>query len=60
MSSKTYPEQIQIDKDGRRSVVTKLNDGPAIELKEEPNDDTFYQVGDKYYRQTYARVLIRK
>ena len=59
-ASKTYDEQIQVDKNGKLSSVTKLNDGAAIELKEEPKDITYYIVDDKMYTQVYARILIRK
>lgn len=59
-ASKTYGEQIQIDKNGKRSSVTKLNDGAAIELKEAPQGLTYYIVDNKMYTQVYARILIRK
>ena len=58
-ATKIYPEQIQVDKHGKRSRVTKLNDGAAIELSEAPDEDTYYIVNDKIYQQVYARVLIR-
>ena len=59
-ANKVYPEQTQVSKDGRRSKVTKLNDGATIELSETPEAETYYIVGDKMYTQLYARILIRK
>ncbi|OWV00294.1 adenine-specific methyltransferase EcoRI family protein [Fibrobacter sp. UWR2] len=59
-ANKVYPEQIQVDKHGKRSRVTKLNDGATIELSEIPDGDTYYIVNDKMYQQVYARVLIRQ
>ena len=59
-ADKTYPDQIQISKDGKQSKVTKLNDGATIELLEKPEAETYYIVDGKMYTQVYARVLIRK
>lgn len=59
-ASKTYPEQIQVDKNGKQSKVTKLNDGATLELEEAPTTETYYIVNGKKYRQVYARILIRK
>ncbi len=56
---KIYPEQIQVNKNGKTSKVSKLNDGAVIELQDAP-DDTYYLVDNKIYTQVYARVLIRK
>ena len=56
---KTYPEQIQIDKSGKSSKVTKLNDGPAIRINDISDCSTYYQVDGNNYIQTYARILIR-
>ena len=60
MANKIYPEQIQVDKTGKESKVTKLNDGATIKLNKAPNDETYYIVDDNYYTQVYARILIRK
>lgn len=60
IASKLYPEQIQIDKNGKQSRVTKLNDGATIKLKEKPSDTTYYMVDNSIYIQLYARILIRK
>lgn len=59
-ASKTYPEQIQVDRNGKESKVTKLNDGPVIKVSEPPTDGTYYRIGENYYIQQYARILIRK
>lgn len=59
-ADKIYPEQIQVSKDGKRSKVTKLNDGATIKLTEVPETETYYIVEDAMYTQVYARVLIRK
>ena len=60
MANKTYPKQIQVDKKGNRSVVTKLNDGAAIEVDGPIEGENYYIVDGKYYTQAYARILIRK
>jgi len=57
---KIYPEQIQVDKKGRHSSVTKLNDGATLELPCAPIDETYYIVADRFFTQCYARILIRK
>lgn len=58
-ASNIYPVQTQISKDGRKSLVTKLNDGPAIRLGEPPINQTHYTIGSAIYIQLYARVLIK-
>ena len=58
-NSKQYAKQIQVSKSGIETEVTKLNDGPAIELETPPAGQTYYIVDGKYYIQTYARILIR-
>lgn len=57
---KVYPRQTQVGKDGKRSVVTKLNDGPAIKVDRAPVGKTYYEVDGEIYVQTYARVMIRR
>ena len=59
-ASKIYPSQIQVDANNKKSEVSKLNDGPALELASPPLNKTYYIVDNKYYIQLYARVLIRK
>ena len=56
---KTYPPQIQVSSDGKKSEVTKLNDGATLKLNSAPNGQTYYIVNGDYYVQVYARVLIK-
>lgn len=60
MASKTYGEQVQVDKNGKESRVTKLNDGAVLEVQKPPIGKTYYKVDGKMYVQTYPRILIRK
>lgn len=60
LQTKRYPAQTQIDKNGKRSVVMKLNDGAAIEVPKPPVGETYYIVGDKLYVQVFKRILIRR
>ncbi len=59
-ASKIYPQQTQVDKNGTRSNVTKLNDGAVIKLDKSPSGTTYYIVDDEVYIQVYARILIKK
>ncbi len=59
-ASKTYPMQTQVNKDGKESLVSKLNDGPAIKVNEPPTGQTYYRVGTDNFIQLYARILIRR
>lgn len=58
MASKIYDKQLQISKAGVETEVTKLNDGPVLEISEPLKNKTYYKVDDKLYRQAYARILI--
>ena len=58
--TKVYPEQIQVDKHGKRKRVSKLNDGAALLLDNPLDGETYYEVDGKLYEQKYARILIRK
>jgi len=58
--SKVYPRQTQVSKDGARSEVTKLNDGPAIKVDSPPRDQTYYIVNGEFFVQKFARLLIRR
>lgn len=58
-SIKEYPQQIQVNRNGTRSRVGKLNDAPAIKVDSPPTDTTYYEVEGKYFRSLYARVFIR-
>ena len=60
MANKIYPEQIQVDKTGKESKVTKLNDGATIKHEKVPNSETYYIVDNNYFTQVYPRILIRK
>ncbi|MCF2502577.1 adenine-specific methyltransferase EcoRI family protein [Dyadobacter sp. CY107] len=60
LRTKLYPQQVQVDTNGKRTLVTKLNDGATIKLNSAPKDKTYYVVDDKYYVQMYARVLIKR
>ena len=60
MANKVYPKQIQVSKTGIKTIVTKLNDGPVIELDGPLDGEVYYIVDGKYYTQAYARILIRK
>lgn len=59
IASKIYPRQIQIDKNEKRSQVTKLNDGAAIKVEQPPVNKTYYEVEGELFIKTYARVIIR-
>ena len=59
-ASKIYPNQIQVNADGSQSVVSKLNDGATIRVDTPPQGKTYYIVGDDYYIQLYARILIKR
>lgn len=58
-ATKTYPPQIQVNPNGKRSEVTKLNDGATLKLSSPPTDQPYYLVGKGCYIQLYARVLIK-
>ena len=58
-ASNAYPEQIQVDRHGKETKVTKLNDGAVLLHSEVPQNETYYMVDGKYYTQVYARVLIK-
>lgn len=59
-ASKIYPNQIQVDSNGKESIVSKLNDGATLKLETPPRDKTYYIVDNEYFTQLYARILIRK
>ena len=59
LQTKTYDTQVQVDKSGRKSSVTKLNDGAAIRVARPPRNQTYYVVDGKYYIQQYKRIFIR-
>ena len=57
--TKFYPEQIQVEPSGKRTRVSKLNDGAAILLPTPPSDVTYYQIDNAAYTQVYKRIFIR-
>ncbi len=59
LRTKEYPRQVQVAKDGKRSNVTKLNDGAAIEVDDVEAGDIYYEVDGKKYTAVFPRVLIR-
>lgn len=59
-ANKVYPKQVQVDKTGKQSIVTKLNDGAVIKHEKAPQDMVYYMVDGGYYTQVYARILIKK
>lgn len=56
---KTYPTQIQVGKNGSETEVSKLNDGATLRIKNPPEEQTYYVVGNAIYVQVFARVLIQ-
>lgn len=60
MATKKYPKQTQVNADGKKSEVSKLNDGAVLKSKKRPTGKTYYIVGKNYYTQTYPRILIRR
>ncbi len=59
LQTKKYGMQLQVDTTGKRSKVTKLNDGVAIKVDRPATNETFYVVNGKYYIQQYKRIFIR-
>ena len=61
-AAKIYPNQIQVNANGKRSqgMVSKLNDGAAIKMDSPPLNKTYYIVDDAYYTQAYVRILIKR
>jgi len=59
LKTKTYPTQTQVSVDGRRSEVTKLNDGTAI-IVDQPPTSTYYIVNGLMLVQTYPRIIISR
>ncbi|MBR5711300.1 MAG: adenine-specific methyltransferase EcoRI family protein [Thermoguttaceae bacterium] len=58
--TKQYPKQIQINKDGTKSTVTKMNDGAVLVVNTPPSNATYYMIDNTMYIQTYPRILIRR
>lgn len=58
--SKKYPQQTQVNADGSRKTVGKLNDAPAVKVQAPPDGTTYYEVDGEIYILTYHRILIRR
>lgn len=59
LQTRRYDVQTQVDKTGKQSKVTKLNDGVAIKVALPPSDQTYYIVDGENYIQQYKRIFIR-
>lgn len=59
LRTKDYPVQIQVDKKGKRSNVTKLNDVCALRVDPAPSSQTYYIVNGEYFVAPYKRLFIR-
>jgi len=59
-ATKIYPNQTQVNVDGSKAIVSKLNDGATIKLDVPPRDKTYYVVGKDFFIQLYARIIIRR
>jgi len=59
LQTRKYGNQIQVDKSGKKSKVSKLNDGVAIKVDLPPSDQTYYVVDGDYYVQQFKRIFIR-
>ena len=59
LQTKKYEMQVQVDKSGKKSNVTKLNDGVAIKV-DRPPEQTYYVVDGECYIQQYKRIFIRR
>jgi hypothetical protein len=60
LRTKIYSNQTQIDPNGKKSIVSKLNDGATLKLKHPPKNKTYYSVNGEYFIQVYARILIKR
>lgn len=58
-AKKIYSTQIQVNKTGAESTVSKLNDGVTVRLEKPAIGKTYYIVDGKYYEQMYARIFIK-
>ncbi len=59
LRTKVYPVQIQVDKKGTKSNVTKLNDVCALPVDRRPTSETYYIVNGEYFVAPYKRLFIR-
>jgi hypothetical protein len=59
LRTKEYPVQVQVDKKGKESNVTKLNDVCALKVDLPPSSQTYYVVNGEYFVAPYKRLFIR-
>ena len=59
LRTKEYPVQVQVDKKGKESNVTKLNDVCALKVDLPPSSQTYYVVHGEYFVAPYKRLFIR-
>ena len=59
LRTRDYPVQTQVDKNGKRSNVTKLNDVCALRVDRAPSNQTYYIVNGEYFVAPYKRLFIR-
>lgn len=59
LQTKRYGTQVQVDKSGKRSNVSKLNDNAAIKIDAPPSGANYYIVDNEYFVQRYKRIFIR-
>jgi adenine-specific methyltransferase EcoRI-like protein len=60
LRTKVYTAQIQVDKKGKKSNVTKLNDVCALKVGRAPLDKTYYIVDGECFVAPYKRLFIRR
>ena len=60
LRTKEYPAQIQVDKRGKTSNVTKLNDVCALRVDQAPSGQTHYIVNKECFVAPYKRLFIRR
>jgi len=60
LATKTYPTQVQVNANGKKSAVSKLNDGAVLKVNSPPRGKTYYVVDDNFYVQLYPRVIIKR
>jgi len=58
-TSMTFPQQIQVNPNGTRKNVKKLNDAPTLKLDGPTPEKTYYLVDGEPYAPKYQRILIR-
>lgn len=57
--TRTYGKQVQVDLNGKRSIVSKLDTRSSIKVTTPPEGKTYYEVDGELFICTYARILIR-